>query len=349
MQEYHTQKPLICPEMLFREFQVAETAIKKILHARDTARKIINGQDQRMIVITGPCSIHDVNAALEFAGLLQQAARYFIDDLLIIMRVYFEKPRTTTGWKGLISDPKLDGSFDMNHGLLLARKLLVDLSNLGVPAGTEFLNPIIPHYLIDLITWSAIGARTSESQLHRELASGLVTPVGFKNNTDGNVQIAIDAVHAARQPHHFLSINQQGVPAIVSTKGNDCCHIILRGSDVESNYSMTHVLHAAENLKKFQLTPRLMVDCSHGNSMKHHHQQITAAKAIIEQVKQGSSVICGVMIESNLIAGNQGLLKNHKLTYGQSITDECISWNDTILLLEELALAVHRRRRSQLA
>ncbi len=351
MQENHTHNRLMSPATLFQAvpFLNRETVLKKIQHTRDTARKIIHGQDQRMIVITGPCSIHDVNAALEFAELLQKAAKHFIDDLLIIMRVYFEKPRTTTGWKGFINDPKLDGSFDINQGLLLARKLLLDLSELGVPAGTEFLNPIIPHYLIDLISWSAIGARTAESQLHRELASGLVTPVGFKNNTDGNVQIAIDAVNTARQPQHFIGVDERGVPSIINTNGNDCCHIILRGGDAEPNYSASHVLHAAENLKKAQLIPRLMVDCSHGNSRKQHQQQFTAAKSVIEQVQLGSSIICGVMIESNLIAGNQRLLKNTKLTYGQSITDECISWNDTILLLEQLALAVRKRRQKAAA
>jgi 3-deoxy-7-phosphoheptulonate synthase len=350
MQENHTQNRLMSPAMLFQACPSNETAVKKIQHTRDTARKIIHGQDQRMIVITGPCSIHDINAAFEFAELLQQAAKNFIDDLLIIMRVYFEKPRTTTGWKGFINDPKLDGSFDINQGLLHARKLLADLSELGVPAGTEFLNPIIPQYLIDLISWSAIGARTAESQLHRELASGLVTPVGFKNNTDGNVQIAIDAVNTARQPQHFIGIDEKGAPSIVSTKGNDCCHIILRGGNAEPNYSAIHVLQAAENLKKAHLIPRLMVDCSHGNSMKQQHHQITAAKSVIEQITFGSSVICGVMIESHLVAGNQRLQKNNNmLTYGQSITDECISWKDMVLLLEELAFAVRKRRQKAAA
>ncbi len=338
------KKTLISPLVLSQELPVSENSVKKIQHARETARKIIHGQDPRLMVITGPCSIHDVDAAMEFAELLKQAANNFSDDLFILMRVYFEKPRTTTGWKGLISDPRLDGSFDLQEGLKLARKLLLELTQLGIPAGTEFLNPLIPHYLNDLISWNAIGARTSESQLHRELASGLPTPVGFKNNRDGNIQIAIDAVNTAQHPHYFLGINEHGAPSIIATQGNDCCHIILRGAEDQPNYSAKHIHQALNMLKKFNLLPRLMVDCSHGNSMKHHHNQIIAAKSVIQQICQGSSAVCGMMIESNLIAGNQRLGDRRALTYGQSITDECISWKDTALLLSELAMAVRKRR-----
>lgn len=343
MAENKTQQLLINPLTLAQEFPISENSLQKIQRARDTARKIISGQDKRFMVIVGPCSIHDVNAALEFAERLQKTAARLSDELFVVMRTYFEKPRTTTGWKGLINDPHLNGTFDSNHGLKLARKLLIDLADLNVPVGTEFLNPIIPHYLGDLVTWSAIGARTAESQLHRELASGLAMPVGFKNNTNGNVQIAIDAVHAARQPHHFLGVNQQGAPAIVSTNGNDHCHIILRGAEDDTNYSAEHVQHAAYALEKFNLASRLMVDCSHGNSMKHHRHQITAAKSVIEQIMQGSEIIFGAMIESNLVAGNQRLENKAALQYGQSITDECISWDDTVVLLEELAHAVRQR------
>jgi len=338
-------KTVIDPKTLCLELPASDLLQKKIDGNRNTARKIIHGQDERVLVIVGPCSIHDINAALEFAERLKKAADYFADDLFIIMRVYFEKARTTTGWKGLIYDPGLDGSSDINHGLRLARQLLIHLTELGVPAGTEFLNPFIPLYLSDLITWSAIGARTSESQLHRELASGLPMPVGFKNNTDGNIQIAIDAVSTARNAHHFLSINQHGVASIQHTMGNPDCHIILRGGDDKPNYSAMHVNHAYETLKNNDLVPRLVVDCSHGNSSKDHFNQIIAAESVIEQISQKSNPICGVMIESNLIAGNQPLENKNTLTYGQSITDQCIAWDDTFLLLDKLASAARARNR----
>ncbi|MEO8402172.1 MAG: 3-deoxy-7-phosphoheptulonate synthase [Gammaproteobacteria bacterium] len=340
-----SQKPLISPSMLFKEFPVDSNLTNKIAQFRHTARRIIQGQDDRLLVIVGPCSIHDVKAALEFAEKLTRAATQYEDDLFLIMRVYFEKPRTTIGWKGLINDPRLDNSFDVNYGLALARKLLIDLNELNVPAGTEFLDTIIPQYLSELISWSAIGARTSESQLHRELASGLSTPVGFKNSTDGNIQIAIDAVNAARHPHHFLSIANDGSPVILNTTGNNFCHIILRGSNDQTNYSINQINAAAKLLKNIEQRPHLMVDCSHGNSMRHHQNQLIAARSVAEQIKQGSTVISGVMLESNLIAGNQRLEPNSTLNYGQSITDECIAWDETVPLLHELACAVRERRR----
>ena len=344
MLEQNPPQTLINPIALRLELPVSDFLQKKILNTRHTARKIIHGQDDRLLVIVGPCSIHDVDAALEFALLLNKAQRNFVDELFIVMRVYFEKARTTTGWKGLIHDPDLDGSSNINRGLKIARKLLINLTENNVPAATEFLNPHIPLYLSDLITWSAIGARTSESQLHRELASGLPMPVGFKNNTDGNVQIAMDAAYTASQSHHFLSINQQGVVTVQHTPGNSDCHIILRGSDHSPNYSAQHVIKTHQALKKNNLIPHLIVDCSHGNSSKHCDNQITAAKSVIEQIKQPSNAICGVMIESNLVAGHQLLGNKNNLVYGQSITDQCLSWDDTLLLLNEFATAVRIRR-----
>ncbi len=348
MQEYNdiridTQKLLINPAILFKKFAVTHIT-EKIQQFRNTACNIITGQDDRLLVVVGPCSIHDVIAAQEFAHKLRIAANNFADDLFIIMRVYFEKPRTTIGWRGLISDPHLNGTFDINHGLKIARKLLIDISELNIPVGTEFLDTIIPRYLSDLISWSTIGARTSESQLHRELASGLATPVGFKNTTDGNIQIAIDAAHTARYPHHFLSIDYQGAPIVISTKGNNNCHIILRGSNDKPNYSPIHINKAITLLKNADLLPYLMVDCSHGNSMKNYKNQIITAKSVADQIKQGSFAICGIMLESNLVAGNQRLENNLTLKYGQSITDECISWEETLPLFTELATAIRQRR-----
>ncbi|HSW69475.1 MAG TPA: 3-deoxy-7-phosphoheptulonate synthase [Gammaproteobacteria bacterium] len=334
-----TINPLISPFQLMQQLPASNLLKKKVLSARDSARKIINGQDQRLLVIAGPCSIHDVHASYEFAELLHQAAERFNDDLFIIMRVYFEKPRTTLGWRGLIHDPYLNGSFDINEGLKVARKFLIDLTKLGLFGATEFLDSIVPHYLSDLISWNAVGARTVESQLHREIASGLSAPVGFKNTTDGNIQIAVDAANTARHPHHFLSINAKGKPVIVKTTGNDCCHIILRGANESSNHSILHITQALQMLKKANLTPHVMIDCSHGNSMKDHRNQISVAHSIAEQIAAGSKKIFGVMLESNLLAGNQRLEKNKTLQYGQSITDACISWSETLDVLEMLAAA----------
>ncbi len=334
---------LISPIMLAREFPASCQSEHDIALARNTARKIIRGQDKRLLVIAGPCSIHDVGAAHEFAELLHEASQRFADDLFIIMRVYFEKPRTTLGWRGLINDPYLDGTYHINQGLKLARQFLLSLTELGVPAATEFLDPIIPPYLSDFITWNAVGARTVESQLHREIASGLTTPVGFKNTTDGNIQIAIDAANTACHPHHFLSIDENGQATIVNTKGNHCCHIILRGGNAKPNYSAADVANAIHLLKKSNLPPRLMIDCSHGNSKKSYHNQIRVADAICEQIATGTEAIFGIMLESHLIAGNQRLEKNKTLTYGQSITDECISWKETLQLFSRLALANQKR------
>lgn len=330
--------------MLFKEFPVSLHLEKKVAFARATARQIIQGQDERLLVIAGPCSIHDINAAYEFAELLYQGMKHFEDDLFIIMRVYFEKPRTTIGWRGLISDPHLDGSFDINQGLTLARRFLIQLAELGVPAATEFLDPIIPQYFNDLISWNAVGARTAESQLHREIASGLPTPVGFKNTTDGNIQIAVDAANTARHPHHFLSIDENGKSTLVKTQGNDCCHIILRGGSEHPNYSAIDVSKAVAMLKNSHLMPHVMIDCSHGNSKRNYQNQIQVAHNVCEQIVTGTKNIFGMMLESHLIAGNQRLEKNKILNYGQSITDECISWEDTLQLFSHLALANRKRR-----
>lgn len=334
---------LLKPEQLTQQLPLTLAAAKIIQHARDTAAKIIAGKDNRLLVIVGPCSIHDVNAALEYATRLKNAATDFAAELFIMMRVYFEKPRTVLGWKGLINDPHLDNSFDVNYGLTVARKLLLDLTDLGIPAGTEFLDSIIPQYLGDLICWSAIGARTSQSPLHRELASGLSMPVGFKNSTDGNVKIAAEAVTVARYPHHFLSISKQGEPVIVHTQGNKNCHIILRGSNSEANYSAQQIQKAARILHNENLPKRLMIDCSHGNSGKNHLRQKMVIESLAEQISRGNKEIFGVMLESHLVAGKQILAAGSPLVYGQSITDACISWDETIPLLKKLALAVNKR------
>lgn len=334
---------LISPMILINEFPASAHIGNHIALARNTARKIIQGQDKRLLVIAGPCSIHDIDAAYEFAELLQKASRQFEEELFIIMRVYFEKPRTTLGWRGLINDPHLNGTYDIHHGLKLARQFLLALAELKMPAATEFLDPIIPQYLSDLISWHAIGARTVESQLHREIASGLPTPVGFKNTTDGNIQIAIDAASTAGHPHHYLSIDKHAHATIINTKGNDCCHIILRGGNDQPNFSGTDVTNAIHRLKKSHLLPRLMIDCSHGNSMKNYHNQIQVAQSVSEQIARGTSDIFGIMLESHLIGGNQRLEKNKILKYGQSITDECISWKDTLQLLSQFAFANQKR------
>jgi len=331
-------RTLITPAKLFKLLPLPPKIGKQVISARLAASQIMQGQDKRLLVIVGPCSIHDYAAALEYAHLLKKAAAFYADELLIVMRVYFEKPRTNLGWKGLIRDPYLNGSFDINHGLSLARKLLLDLGNLALPAATEFLDTITPQYLSDLISWSAIGARTSESQTHREFASGLAMPVGFKNTTDGNVQIAIDAVQAARHPHHYLSIAATGVTAIVVTPGNPNCHIVLRGAKHATNYSVTHIRDAVNALKKANLPAHLMVDCNHGNSSKNYLQQNYVVDSLAEQMASGANAICGVMIESNLVAGKQQL-EGKNLVYGQSITDGCISWDDTLIALEKLAYA----------
>ncbi|MGR8950141.1 MAG: 3-deoxy-7-phosphoheptulonate synthase, partial [Gammaproteobacteria bacterium] len=330
-------RPLIPPAILMEELPLTDTASNTVTNGRHSADAIVKGQDDRLIVVVGPCSIHDVDAAIEYADRLKTLAQKHADDLLIIMRVYFEKPRTTIGWKGLINDPLLDNSFEINTGLRTARRLLCDLADMGLPTGTEFLDTISPQYIADLISWGAIGARTTESQIHRELASGLSMPVGFKNGTDGNVKIAIDAIGAACNSHHFLSVTKHGISAIVSTKGNDACHLILRGSGAGPNYDANSVRAASDALEKAGVNPRLMIDCSHGNSRKDHNNQPLVAKSVCEQIAGGSKVITGVMIESHLVAGNQKHDGHSPLIYGQSITDACISWETTVPVLADFA------------
>lgn len=334
---------LIKPEKLTAELPLTPIARDTVKLARQKIRQIMAGDDDRLLVIVGPCSIHDPEAALEYGSLLNQAAKIYADKLCIVMRTYFEKPRTTIGWKGLISDPYLNGTSDINYGISLARELLIKLNNEGLPTATEFLDALIPQYLSDLISWCAIGARTSESQLHRELASSLLMPVGFKNSTDGNFQIAIDAVQVAAQPHQLLTINQQGIPVAIRTSGNQSTHIVLRGSNSSVNYSSDQVQDALSALKSANLNPRLMIDCSHGNSMKNYSLQREVIHSVIKQINRNPQDIFGVMIESHLIAGKQALTNKESLTYGQSITDACIGWDETLELFELLANSKHSR------
>ena len=339
-------RPLLPPAILMEEIPLSERAAATVVEARRHADAIVKGGDDRILAVVGPCSIHDVDAALEYAEKLKRVADNLADDLLIVMRVYFEKPRTTIGWKGLINDPNLDNSFEINSGLRKARGLLCALADMGLPAGSEFLDTISPQFIADLITWGAIGARTTESQIHRELASGLSMPVGFKNGTDGNVKIAIDAIGAARHPHHFLSVTKQGISAIVTTKGNDACHLILRGASGGPNYDAAAVADAAGALAKAGLNNGLMIDCSHGNSRKDHRNQPAVAADVGAQIAAGSTAIAGVMLESHLKEGNQSHAEKASLVYGQSITDACISWETTEPILTELAGAVRARRQA---
>ena len=340
-------RQLIAPALLMSEFNISDEVAKLVNDSRIAAGNVLNGTDDRLLVVVGPCSIHDIKAAVEYASKLKGQINKHKDDLLIIMRVYFEKPRTTVGWKGLINDPNLDGSFDINKGLEIARKLLIDINELGVPAGTEFLDTISPQYIADLVSWGAIGARTTESQIHRELASGLSMPIGFKNGTGGSVQIAVDGIKAASMPHNFLSVTKQGVSAIVGTVGNKDCHIILRGSSAGPNYDSESIENTSDLLEKSDLPRQLMVDCSHGNSLKDHKNQPKVAKAIATQLAEGSSDIASVMVESNLEEGNQKLGDDlSALKYGQSVTDACVDWGDTELILDELAQGVRSRRES---
>lgn len=337
-------RPLLPPAILMEEFPLPAKFAEFIEQIRRQATAIVQGNDDRLLVIVGPCSIHDPEAALEYAGKLAPYIKKYAKELCIIMRVYFEKPRTTVGWKGLINDPHLDSSYKINDGLRRARKLLLDILQKGVPAGTEFLDTIIPQFIADLISWGAIGARTTESQIHRELASGLSMPVGFKNGTAGNIQVAIDAIEAAVHPHQFLGVTKQGTAAIVSTLGNDACHVILRGSNMGSNYDENTIKETAANLKKAKLAQRIMIDCSHGNSQKDHMRQLDVAKALCEQVSNGANFICGMMLESHLAEGKQVLNPKKPLKYGQSITDACISWEQTLPILAQFADAVKKRR-----
>ncbi|MCS1409136.1 MAG: Phospho-2-dehydro-3-deoxyheptonate aldolase, Phe-sensitive [Verrucomicrobia subdivision 3 bacterium] len=336
--------PLLPPAILMEELPITEKASNVVSESRRQSEEIVRGADDRLLVVVGPCSIHDIKAALEYAEKLAPVAALLSKDLIIVMRVYFEKPRTTIGWKGLINDPDIDGSFRINKGLRAARKLLIDLAEMGLPAGSEFLDTIVPQFTADLISWVAIGARTTESQVHRELASGLSMPVGFKNGTSGNVQIAIDAVGASCQQHHFLSVTKQGLAAIVETKGNDCCHLILRGSNRGPNFDGASIGGVVKQLTKQKLWPSVMVDCSHGNSSKDHRKQPEVAAELSRQISEGSSAIFGIMLESHLVEGKQKFETHDSATYGQSITDACISWEQTQPILEELAAAVRTRR-----
>ena len=336
-------KVVLPPVFLEEELPVTERASDTVFRTRAEITRILHGEDHRLLVIVGPCSIHDPKAAREYAGLLKSAIGDLSKDLCIVMRVYFEKPRTTIGWKGLINDPHLDESFKINDGLRIARHLLVDLAETGVPAGTEFLDMITPQYMADLVSWGAIGARTTESQVHRELVSGLSCPVGFKNGTSGNVQMAIEAVQSAAHPHTFLGHSKHGQSAIFVTSGNPDCHVILRGGRKLVNYDAPSVEEACSMLKKSGLLPQVMIDCSHANSNKDHTRQAIVCRDVAEQIAGGDERIIGVMIESNLVAGAQSFSPGKAFTYGQSITDACIGWDETLALLRELASAVRVR------
>ena len=338
-------KEVIPPAQVHEEMPINETAAQTTLQARAAIHKILTGQDDRLLVVVGPCSIHDPLAALEYARHLKALKDELEDDLVIVMRVYFEKPRTTVGWKGLINDPDLDSSFNMNKGLRIARKLLVDVTTLGIPAATEYLDLISPQYVSDLISWGAIGARTTESQGHRELASGVSCPIGFKNSTDGTIKIAIDAIRAAMSPHHFLSLTKAGHSAIFSTTGNEDVHIILRGGNGHPNYDAASVEQVAKGLIKANLKPNIMIDFSHANSLKQCQRQLIVGADVGTQIANGDHRIMGVMIESHLKSGNQNVVEGQELTYGQSITDACLSWDDTAPMLRNLALAVQKRRK----
>jgi 3-deoxy-7-phosphoheptulonate synthase len=336
-------KELIPPSHLIREFACTDTVSGTVSGARTAIHRILHGQDDRLLVVIGPCSIHDTKAAMEYARRLAEQRERFLGDLEIVMRVYFEKPRTTVGWKGLINDPYLDNSFRINDGLRAARELLLNINELGLPAGTEFLDVISPQYIADLISWGAIGARTTESQVHRELASGLSCPVGFKNGTDGNIKIAVDAIKAASQPHHFLSVTKGGHSAIVSTSGNEDCHIILRGGKTP-NYDAASVDAACRDIAANGLASRVMIDASHANSSKKPENQVPVCADIGGQMSKGDTRIVGVMVESHLVGGRQDLIPGKELTYGQSVTDGCIDWDASIKVLENLAQAVQQRR-----
>jgi len=336
-------KALIPPSKLLVNLKESTATTQNILETRAAIHKILHQMDDRLLVIVGPCSIHDPKAGIEYAKRLLNVCNQLKSDLLIVMRVYFEKPRTTVGWKGLINDPHLDGSYDINQGLAVARKFLLDVNELGLSAGMEFLDMITPQYTADLVSWGAIGARTTESQVHRELASGLSCPVGFKNGTDGSVRVAIDAIKTAETPHHFLSVTKEGQSAIISTAGNEDCHVILRGGK-SPNYDTASVDAACEIIGSAGLRPLVMVDCSHGNSQKDFQQQKKVSDDIASQLSKGEARIIGVMLESHLNEGRQEYTPGCELEYGKSITDACLGWKDTVEVLENLALAVKARR-----
>ncbi|MGB8856613.1 MAG: 3-deoxy-7-phosphoheptulonate synthase AroG [Burkholderiales bacterium] len=336
-------KELLPPAHVLREFPLNDDASETVYQARKAIHRVLHGADDRLLVVIGPCSIHDYAAAKEYAGKLKALRDRLGNDLLIVMRVYFEKPRTTVGWKGLINDPTLDGSFRINDGLRLARRLLLEINDMGLPAGTEFLDLITPQYVADLISWGAIGARTTESQVHRELASGLSCPVGFKNGTDGNLKIAVDAIRASQQPHHFLSVTKAGHSAIISTLGNEDCHIILRGGK-QPNFDAVSVEQSAKELGAAGLAARLMIDFSHANSAKDYQKQMQVTDDVALQIAAGDERIVGVMVESHLKPGRQDLIEGKPLEYGKSITDACIGWEDSEKILALLADSVRKRR-----
>ncbi|MEK6806148.1 MAG: 3-deoxy-7-phosphoheptulonate synthase [Pseudomonadota bacterium] len=336
--------PVSTPAQVQHELPLSEAATRTVFEARREIQDILQGRNDRLLVVIGPCSIHDPAAALEYAGKLGRLREELKKDLLIVMRVYFEKPRTTVGWKGLINDPGLDDSFDINRGLRVGRKLLLDLNEMGIPAGVEYLDILTPQYLADLVSWGAIGARTTESQLHRELASALSCPVGFKNGTDGNVKVAVDAVLSARHPHQFLSLTKDGQSAIFATTGNEDGHVILRGGNQGTNFDAASVDAACAALSKAGLRPQVMIDFSHANSQKQHRRQIEVGHSVAAQIAGGEKRITGVMIESHLVEGRQDIVAGQSLVYGQSITDACISWDDSVGVLCELAAAIAKRR-----
>lgn len=338
-------KVLLPPVFLEEELPITDKAAQTVYQARSQVHDILNRQDHRLIVVVGPCSIHDTKAAREYAGLLKHARHELSEELHILMRVYFEKPRTTIGWKGLINDPHLDQSFKINDGLRIARHLLLDLAEMGVPAGTEFLDMIVPQYVAGLVSWGAIGARTTESQLHRQLVSGLSCPVGFKNGTSGDVRIPIEAIQSATHPHCFLGHTKHGQSAIFVTTGNPDCHVILRGGRQATNYAADAVDQVCTQLEDAKLAPRVMIDCSHANSNKDYTKQPSVCRDVMKQVEHGERRIIGVMIESNLVAGAQRLVTGQPLAYGQSITDPCIAWDETFELLQEIADTVRAARR----
>ena len=339
-------RQLLPPSLLLSELPILESSAQLINSTRSDIDNVLNGLSDKLLVVVGPCSIHDQKAAIEYADHVRKWISQYSNDLLIVMRVYFEKPRTTVGWKGLINDPSLDNSFDINNGLKIARSLLSEINEMGVPAGTEFLDAISPQYYADLISWGAIGARTTESQIHRELASGLSMPIGFKNGTGGSIKIAVDGIKAASQPHHFLSVTKQGVSGIVKTRGNKSCHIILRGSSNGPNCDSDSINETSSLLKDNDLPGQLMVDCSHGNSLKDYKRQVSVAENLSEQISNGSTDIASVMIESNLVEGNQKISSNlSDLVYGQSVTDSCVGLEDTEKILSMFANAVQKRRK----
>ena len=338
-------RPLLSPAFIKSELPLTESAAELVTKTRDRIRNILEGKDKRVLVVVGPCSIHDLAAAKEYGERLVKLRSRLEDRLEIVMRVYFEKPRTTVGWKGLINDPHLNNSYDINAGLRTARSLLLDLAEIGLPAATELLDPITPQYIADLICWTAIGARTTESQIHRQMASGLSMPVGYKNGTDGSFKAAINAMLTARISHHFLGINQDGLASIVKTTGNPDGHLVLRGGAVKPNYEAEDLEAAIKALKKKAVNSRLMIDCSHGNSSKDYTKQIKVLDSIKQQIETGSQHIAGVMIESHLVEGNQAIPKNGKpAVYGQSITDACVNWETTEQMLHSLADSVTKGR-----